>query len=350
MKKYSQNIIYGDLLIKDALQRLDTFTNKNTLTLFVVNRKEELIGTLTDGDIRRALLKGASINNKIEDFMHPDFRFLTDGKFSLQEIKKFKKDEIYLVPKVDENKKIIRIINFAEKKSVLPLDVIIMAGGKGERLKPLTDSTPKPLLPVGDKPILEHNIDQLINYGVERFHITVNYLADKIINHFQSGEEKEITIKYIRENQPLGTIGAVGLINDFTHEDILIMNADLLTDIDWERFYQTFLDTNADMQVATTSYKVNIPYAVLETMNENVKSFQEKPTYTYYSNAGIYLIKRKIIDYIPKNQFFNATDLIDLLIKSNYRVTHFPIVGYWLDIGKHDDYIKAQEDIKYLKL
>ena len=350
MKKYSQNIIYSDLLIKDALQRLDTFTNKNTLTLFVVNRKEELIGTLTDGDIRRALLKGASINNKIEDFMHPDFRFLTDGKFSLQEIKKFKKDEIYLVPKVDENKKIIRIINFAEKKSVLPLDAIIMAGGKGERLKPLTDSTPKPLLPVGDKPILEHNIDQLINYGVERFHITVNYLADKIINHFQSGEEKEITIKYIRENQPLGTIGAVGLINDFTHEDILIMNADLLTDIDWERFYQTFLDTNADMQVATTSYKVNIPYAVLETMNENVKSFQEKPTYTYYSNAGIYLIKRKIIDYIPKNQFFNATDLIDLLIKSNYRVTHFPIVGYWLDIGKHDDYIKAQEDIKYLKL
>ncbi len=350
MKKYSQNIIYGDLLIKDALQRLDTFTNKNTLTLFVVNRKEELIGTLTDGDIRRALLKGASINNKIEDFMHSHFRFLTDGKFSLQEIKKFKKDEIYLVPKVDENKKIIRIINFAEKKSVLPLDAIIMAGGKGERLKPLTDSTPKPLLPVGGKPILEHNIDQLINYGVERFHITVNYLADRIINHFQSGEEKEITIKYIRENQPLGTIGAVGLINDFTHEDILIMNADLLTDIDWERFYQTFLDTNADMQVATTSYKVNIPYAVLETTNENVKSFQEKPTYTYYSNAGIYLIKRKIIDYIPKNHFFNATDLIDLLIKSNYRVTHFPIVGYWLDIGKHDDYIKAQEDIKYLKL
>jgi len=347
---YFQNKIYADQPVKEALKKIDQLTNKSTLTLFVINRQEQMVGTLTDGDIRRGLLKGKSIDDPIEKFMHTDYRFIPADNFSVEQIKQFQKDEIGLIPKLDKDRKIVKIINLAERRSLLPMDVIIMAGGKGERLKPLTDHTPKPLLKVGDKPILEHNIDRLIEYGAENFYLSINYLGEQIIDYFQTGQEKGITIHYIKENQPLGTIGAVSLVDNFHHDYALVMNSDILTDIDFEDFFLHFLTNQSDLQVATTTYKVNVPYAVLEVAENTIIAFQEKPTYTYYANAGIYLIKNSLLNLIPKNTFFNATDLIELLIQKKYKITHFPILGYWLDVGKHEDYKKAQEDIHYIKL
>ena len=155
---------------------------------------------------------------------------------------------------------------------------------------------------------------------------------------------------YVNETEPLGTIGSVSLIKNLQHDYILLTNSDILTDLDYEDFFLEFIREKADFAVATIPYKVNIPYAVLETDQGNVTSFKEKPTYTYYSNGGIYLIKREVLELIPEGQFFNATDLMEELIKRGSKVLSYPLIGYWLDIGKHEDFKKAQEDIRHLKL
>jgi NDP-sugar pyrophosphorylase family protein len=220
-----------------------------------------------------------------------------------------------------------------------------MAGGRGIRLKPLTDDTPKPLLKVGDKPILEHNINRLRLYGIDDFWITVKYLGNQIEEYFGDGRERNITIQYIYEDDPMGTIGSVSKINNFNHDYVLVTNSDLLTNIDYEHFFLDFIKQEADFSVVTIPYSVDVPYAVLETNNGHILNFREKPTYTYYSNGGIYLMRKELLKLIPIEKHYNATDLMEALIKSGKKVISYPLAGYWLDIGKHEDYEKAQRDI-----
>jgi NDP-sugar pyrophosphorylase family protein len=225
-----------------------------------------------------------------------------------------------------------------------------MAGGKGTRLQPLTNDIPKPLLPVGDKTIMEHNVDRLVEFGIDDFWFSVNYLGEKIKDFFGSGKEKNLSINYVWEDTPLGTIGAISKIDNLKHEDVLVTNSDILTNLDYEQFYLDFKRSNADLSIASIPYNVNIPYAVLEKDEDGtIRGFKEKPTYTYYSNGGIYLMKKSVFSLIPKNTFYNATDLIEKLLSINKKVVSFSLEGYWLDVGKHDDYKKAQIDINKIK-
>ena len=224
-----------------------------------------------------------------------------------------------------------------------------MAGGKGQRLQPLTNLIPKPLLKVGDKPIMEHNLNRLAMFGIDDFWVSVKYLGEQIKDHFGDGKQKNINIQYVWENEPLGTIGAVAQISNFKHDYVLVTNSDLLTNIDYELFFLEFIKQEADLAVLTIPYQVSIPYAVLETTDGKVKSFKEKPTYTYYSNGGIYLMKREMLHFIPKNKFYNATDLMEELIQNKRKVISIPFLGYWLDVGKHEDFEKAQIDINNVK-
>jgi len=223
-----------------------------------------------------------------------------------------------------------------------------MAGGRGERLRPLTDNTPKSMLPLGNKPIIEHSIDRLISFGIESITISVRYLSDQIINYFGDGSAKGISISYIEEDAPLGTIGCLSLIENVKHDAVLVLNSDVFTSIDYENFYLNFLNANADMAVASIPYTVDIPYAIMELSDNSIVNFEEKPKNTYYANAGIYLIKKEYITKIPKDAFYNATDLMKQIISCNGKLVHSPIAGYWIDIGKHDDYIKAMEIVKHL--
>jgi dTDP-glucose pyrophosphorylase len=341
-----QEYIYSDQTVLEALTLLNELPK--TLTLFVLNKNEQLVGTLTDGDIRRNLLKGKNTSDIVSDFMFTSFRFLRLNEYQLSDISIFKELNINQVPLIDKDNKIVRIINLSKLKSLLPLDAVVMAGGRGERLKPLTNTTPKPLLKIGNKPIIERNIDRLASYGIKNFNITIKYLGNQIVDYLGSGKNKEITIKYIEETIPLGTIGSVSLINDFEHDHILVMNSDLLTNIDFEDFYKAYVDQDADMAIASIPYKVNIPYAVLERDGHKITSFKEKPTYTYYSNAGIYIIRKELLKIIPVEEFFNATDFMEALIQKGKNVIHYPILGYWLDIGQHDEYAKAQEDVEHI--
>lgn len=347
-----ENIHYKNHLINQNSNVLEALALMDKLgqdaILFVVDFENKLIGSLTDGDVRRGLIKGLTLEQSVMDFIQGNPKFILKSNYDIKDIIEFRKNFFKIIPVVNEEKKVVNIINFRIIKSYLPVDAIVMAGGRGERLKPLTDNTPKPLLKVGDKPIIEHNINRLISYGVDDFWITIKYLGEQVKSYFNDGENRGIKINYIEESVPLGTIGAARQAVGLKHETVLLTNSDLLTNLDYEDFYLSFLNSNADFSVVTIPYSVNIPYAVLETSNDHVISFKEKPTYTYYSNGGIYLMKKEVLEMIPEDQFFNTTDLMENLIQQGKKVHSYPHRGYWLDIGKHEEYQKAQEDIKHI--
>lgn len=348
MSNYRRHLIFSGSLIFQALVQLDELASD--AILFVVDNNQKLIGSLTDGDIRRGLIKGFTIENKIDEIIQENPRVIRKGDSDIGKVIEFRDNNYRIIPIVDFEQIVVNVINFREVKSYLPVDAVIMSGGKGQRLLPLTESIPKPLLYIGEKPIIEHNIDRLSLFGIDDFWISINYLGEQIKSYFDDGNKKNICIKYIEEDKPLGTIGAVSLISDFKHDYVLIMNSDILTNIDYEHFFLDFINQNADMAIVTIPYYVNIPYAVLDTENGQVLSFKEKPTFTYYSNGGIYLVKRHLLEHLPINEFYNATDLISKLINLKMKVYSYPLTEYWLDIGNHDDFKKAQKDIKNLNI
>jgi dTDP-glucose pyrophosphorylase len=343
MRVYKDHLILKGKNLKDALELLNDMAPDSIL--FVVDSEDKLIGTLTDGDVRRGLLNNFNLSSVIDDIIQPNPRFIRKGENDIQKIINYREKMFRILPIVDENMRVVNVINFRTIKSYLPIDAVIMAGGRGQRLQPLTDSTPKPLLKVGNKAIMEHNLDRLASYGIDDFWVTVNYLGKQIESYFGNGVERNIQIQYISEAKPLGTIGAVSQINNFEHDYILVTNSDLLTTIDYENFFLDFIKQEADLSVLSIPYQVNIPYAVLETKNRNITSLKEKPTYNYFSNGGVYLLKKEVLKYIPKNILYNTTDLIELLISKNYKVVSYAFSGYWLDVGKHEDLEKAQRDI-----
>ena len=349
MINFSKNIISDTTSIKEAIEILNIISGRDNHILFVLNDKRQLIGTLSDGDVRRGMLASKTISQSVTEVMQKKFKYLKHKQFSIDDIDTLRKKEITLLPLVGESNELIKIIDLNNGRSVLPLDAVIMAGGEGRRLKPLTDKTPKPMLLVGDKPIIEHNIDRLEKFGINNIHISFNYLGIKIKDFFKNGESKEVKINYCEEKKSLGTIGSILLVKEIENDVVLVMNSDLLTNINYEDFYRDFLNKDADMSVATIPYYVSVPYAVIETKDDRVVSLKEKPTYTYFSNAGIYLIKKTLLKYIPENDFFNTTDLMDKIIVENLKLTYYPLNCYWLDIGNPNDYNKAQQDFKHIK-
>jgi dTDP-glucose pyrophosphorylase len=336
---------------REALRILSSLPDNSSLTLFVVDDNELLKGTVTDGDIRRGLLNNLEISQSIGLFMNPDFKYVTNSLSYTLDLKKFRKLGLGLIPLLDIKKKLLEIIDLKKRKAALPITALIMAGGRGERLKPLTDTLPKPMLLIGNKPIIEHNIDRLISFGVKNFFISVRYLKESIISYLGDGSSKGVKISYIEETNPLGTIGSITKLDTINHEDILVMNSDILTNIDFEDFYNSYKNQNSDMMLASIPYVVAVPYAVLTTKDQFIQNFEEKPTYTYYSNGGIYLMKFSLKNKLVIGESCNATDLMNILLEEQKNaLTHYPILGYWLDIGKHSDYLKAQEDIKHINL
>lgn len=347
MRHFSEHITKSGTSIRESLKLLDKLSED--AILFIVNEHEMLIGSLTDGDVRRGLIKGAELEQSVDDIIQSRPRYIRKGDQDIQKVIEYRDNDFKIIPILNYQDRIVNVINFGTLKSYLPVDVVVMAGGKGTRLRPLTQNTPKPLLKVGDKAILEHNIHRLSLFGMDDFWITINYLGEQIQQYFGNGNQKNLNINYVWEDEPLGTIGSVSKIENFIHDYVLVTNSDILTNLDYEDFFLRFIEEDADFAVVTIPYKVEVPYAVLETSNGHVMNFKEKPTYTYYSNGGIYLMKREVTEGIPKDSFYNTTDLMEELIASGKKVLSYPLSGYWLDIGKPEDFEKAQEDIKSIK-
>lgn len=341
---FQNHLLNEEESIKVAFRRLESLSP--ILLLLITDNDNKLVGLLTDGDIRRFLTKDGTMDSPVKMAMNKHFQSLNEDTYSLHDLLKIKENKLELIPIVNASGLPTGLLNLKENRSLLPIQSVIMAGGKGERLLPLTINTPKPLLKIGNKPIIQYNIDLIKLYGIQQIYITTNYLGEKIDEYIN--ESKQHFIKTVKEPEILGTIGSLSLFKKEIIKDVLLMNSDLLTNIDLEAFYLHFINENADIAVACIPYNVEIPYGVMETDNFLIKSVKEKPTYTYYSNAGIYLIKKSLIETIPNSEKLDATTFIEHNIAIGKKIVSFPLLTYWLDIGKHEDFNKAQLEVNMI--
>lgn len=338
------HIIEGSSTIVEALDALNRISGE-TMTLFVTGPDGLLIGSLTDGDVRRALLAGRSLSGKVSDICNRGCLVIDRSADAAGVLAEARKKGISLLPVVSEGR-IISLVDLRHRRGLVPADGVLMAGGRGERLRPLTEKTPKPLLPVGEKPIIDHNLELMGLYGIENVFVTVNFLKEQIIGHIEDYREKAgkfQDVRCVEENQPLGTIGSLSLIRDFANPNIVVMNADLLTDINLEAMYLKHIETEAWLTMAVVPYTLSVPYAIVEHNGDRVEGFTEKPTYNYFANAGIYMLRREAVEKIEPGRRMDATDLIEILLAEGKRVSLYNIEGRWIDIGSPDDYRHACE-------
>lgn len=330
----------------DALILINSLSG-DSMTLFAVDDDGRIAGTVTDGDIRRALIAGRDLSDPVEVVMHRNFMAAAPSDNIFMKVDESRHRDLDLLPLV-KNGFITDIIDLRKQKSAIPVDAVLMAGGKGERLRPLTLDTPKPLLEVGGKPIIDYNVDELAACGVKNFFITVNYLKEKIVTHF-SKPRPGITVTCVEEPCRLGTMGSLALAGPFSRDNILVMNSDLLTDLDFEAMYLRHIESDAALTMAAVPYTVSVPFAILDTEGTRVKGLTEKPTYNYFANAGVYMMRSRLVERIPKEEYLDAPDFIESLIEAGEKVELFPVNATWIDIGSPDDFRYANELMKKRK-
>ncbi len=338
-----RHIITGEATIRDTLTALNELSG-DSMTLFVLDEDRKLIGSVTDGDIRRALIAGHTTEDKASDIAFRKFISLTSDASPEERYKtvaRARERVINLLP-VTTNGILTDIIDLRKMKSAIPADAVLMAGGRGERLRPLTLDTPKPLLKVGGKPIIDYNIESLQRYGVNDIYVTVNYLKDQIIGHF-ADPKWQGRVHCIEEPCRLGTIGSVALIDTLSQDYVIVMNSDLLTNIDFEKLWRHHVDSGAVLTMATIPYTVSVPFAIIKTDGDRVTGLEEKPTFNHFANAGVYIIDRNVLSEIKRGEYLDAPDFVESLIAKGLKVSHFVIEGTWIDIGSPDDFRYANE-------
>ena len=335
--------IFEDTTIREAIKAIDI---GNLQLAIVVDKNRKLLGTLTDGDIRRGILSGLDIDSNIKGiyFRSPLVATLAESKKEI--IQKALDRKIHQVPIIDENNHVIDIRQIEEliKPRKKSNKVVLMVGGLGTRLKPLTEKVPKPLLKVGNKTILETILSKLLDYGYKDILMCVNYKSDMIQEFFGDGSKFGVSIEYILEEKRMGTAGALSLLKDKVSEPFFVMNGDLLTDINFENIYNFFVSNEADALMCVREYEFQIPYGVVNTDNIEINSIQEKPSHKFFVNAGIYMLSPEVLKYVPKNEFYNMTTLFEQLIEKHRKVISFPHEGYWMDIGRFEEYEKANTE------
>lgn len=330
--------------ILQALEQLNALTD-GVMTLIVTDREGHVSGTVTDGDIRRALLGGATLQTPVEEGAHKDFSSVGPDT-PVDRIKQARLKGIRLLPVIDNAGKMVDTLDLTKVETILPLSAILMAGGKGERLRPLTLTTPKPLLEIDGMPIIDYNVRNLSRAGITDVTVTTRYLASQIIDHF-SKPVFGIDVKCVVEENPLGTIGAASLISRNDEGDTLVMNSDLLTTLSLEEMFLLHKTEKADVTIAAIPYSVSVPYAILATDGREVRSLEEKPTYSYYANAGIYIFSNRLLNSILPGTPTDAPELIEKAISEGRKVVFFPIDGTWIDIGSPADFRHAEELMRH---
>lgn len=331
--------------VKGAMEVIDRNTTGAAL---VIDENHIVCGVITDGDIRRALLRGNELKDSIDNIYSKDFKYATILE-SKKKVKEFMlKYRIRQLPLLDEHKKLIdiyfldQIITYEKKDNY----VFILAGGLGTRLRPLTEAVPKPMLKVGDKPILELIIEQFRKYGFCNFIISINYLGDVIENYFGDGKNFDVNIEYVREEKRLGTAGSIRLAEDKLSKPFIVINGDILTGIDFDNFLRYHVENEFNVTAGVRSYEFTVPYGVINAKEMVITSLEEKPTFIYYINSGVYALNPQMVKLIPLNEKYNMTDLINDEKEKSQRAGIYQITEYWADIGQPDDYKKANEDIK----
>jgi dTDP-glucose pyrophosphorylase len=333
--------------VREALQIIDSGAMKIAL---VVGDGNKLLGTLSDGDIRRGLLNGLTLDDSIESviFRKPLVAHVNDSKETI--LQKAVAKKIYQIPIVDHDGTLIGIEEVDEllRPKELPNKVVLMAGGLGTRLRPLTDDRPKPLLEVGSKPILETIIENFAKYGFKNFILSVNYKAHMLEDYFGAGGKLGVHIDYIHENKRLGTAGALSLMHEKLQEPFFVMNGDLLTNVNFEQLFDYHHAHHAVATMAVREYDFQVPYGVVNVEDGHIRSIEEKPIQRFFVSAGIYMLSPEVLSYIPRDSFYDMPTLFTELITNKMTALSFPIREYWLDIGRMEELERAKSDYAYV--
>lgn len=346
---WKNTAIAPDSSIRDALLLLD----KSALRIaLVVDNTDKLLGVLTDGDIRRGLLRNCTLQHPVSDVMNPSPQTAAWGTPRRELVKLMTERKLLSIPLLKDDKVVgLEILQTTEASVQYDNPVFLMAGGFGSRLKPLTDNCPKPMLKVGDKPILEIVLNSFIRAGFHNFYMSLHYMPEQIQAYFGDGSRWNVSINYIYEQEPLGTGGALGLLPDNLADlPLILMNGDLLTTIDFEQLLQFHNKQQADATMCVRDYEYQIPFGVINGEGNKVTSMVEKPIQRLFVNAGIYVISPKVRKQVKANQRIDMPTLLEQNIEQKNAVLMFPIHEYWLDIGRMDDYQRAQIDAVSLGL
>ncbi|MDB3938922.1 nucleotidyltransferase family protein [Candidatus Pelagibacter sp.] len=339
MKSIEKIKIPVNATIKQAMKIISDGTLKIAIA---VNKKGQLLGTLTDGDIRRGFLNGLNINSSVKSiiFKKPIIAKKEDNEENMLKVALSK--QIYQIPVVDKNRKVIglHILDEFIKLKNKSNKVVIMAGGKGMRLRPLTKNIPKPMLKVGKKPILQTIVEKFKESGYTNFVICVNYKSQIIKDYFRDGKSFGVKIEYIHEKKRMGTAGALSLFKKKPKEPFFVINGDLLTNLDFEKMFDYHNKYNSKATMCVKEYNIDSPYGEVNLKGENIESIEEKPKHKFFVNAGVYILDPKCINLIPK-KYFDMPSLFKKIITKKYKTVSFPLGEYWLDIGRFNDYKKA---------
>lgn len=322
--------------------------------VLVVDPGQRLVGTVTDGDLRRIILAGISLDEPVSVLLtrktesaFPKPITAPVGAERTTFIELLKKHSIRHLPLVDDDQRVVALVtsdDFSPEPEP-PMQAVIMAGGMGTRLRPLTENLPKPMLPVGNQPLMEIIVNQLREANISHVNVSVHHESEKITNYFGDGSKFGVKMTYVTEDQPLGTAGALGLM-EAPQKTVLVINGDILTQVDFRAMRTYHQEHSADLTVAVQQYDMQVPYGIVECEGASIRGMSEKPVLKFFVNAGIYLLEPSVYSFIPNGEQYDMTDLIQRLLSEGRSVVAFPIREYWSDIGQHADYEQAQEQVK----
>lgn len=349
MERIAEFIGKDNITIVDAMGMIDINNNR---ILFIVDDAERLVGALSDGDIRRWLMNAGEISATVSNAMNKSPKSLTVDE-KMNAVKVMKEQYITAMPIVDEKNRIVDIVVISETEEekektdcLVGVPVVVMAGGKGTRLYPYTKILPKPLIPIGDTPIVERIIDYYTGFGIDTFYMTVNYKKAMIRSYFEE-RNPDYTIKYVEETKPLGTGGSIKLIEDKFDRPIFITNCDALILADYSDIYQYHLNSGNDITMVSALKNIQVPYGVLHTGdNGGLESIEEKPKLSYFINTGMYIINPETINLIPDDVMFHMTHLVEAVMKNGGKVGTYPVSeDSFLDMGEFDEMKRMEEKL-----
>ncbi len=342
--KWQQVALEAKANLRKALQVIDASAIQIAL---VVDDEHRLLGTITDGDIRRALLRGEDMDTPVDKIMNANpFTGLNDEDRSIWQ-RTMLRHHLQHLPILDMNGHVVDLARYTPpQEPTRDNPIILMAGGLGTRLRPLTENQPKPLLRVGSKPILETIIENFRGQGFYRIYLSINYMGDMIRDYFGNGEKWDVEIAYLEEKERLGTAGALSLMPDTPNLPMIVMNGDLLTNVDFVRLLDFHERQQACATLCVREYSYQVPYGVVKVDDYTVEMLKEKPIEHHFVNAGIYALDPDVLERIPHGQFYDMTTLLDTLISEKRKVSGFPLRDYWMDIGRMDDYERADNEYK----
>ena len=347
MKDWKKSLISADTPLIDVIKVIEKSDHKVGM---VVDSDRRLLGMITDGDIRRAIIKGVTMDESAETVMFKDFIYAKENMDTPSIISIMQKSLLRHIPVIDNCNRVVdlKVLSDYFDKQKNDNWVVIMAGGLGKRLRPLTDDCPKPMLKVGGKPILEIIINNFFKYNFTNFFISINYKSDLIENYFEDGLRFGVKIEYLREEKKLGTAGSLSLLPSRPEMPFIVINADLLTTFDFRQLLNFHLDHDAHATMCVREYNIGVPYGVVKTDEDNIIKIDEKPNHKFFINAGIYMMEPIIFDYIPHNTYLDMPILFKELMDNGCSTVAFPIFEYWLDIGKLKDFKQGNGDYRKL--